>query len=863
MRRKILIRAVVVLAAIWIILLGLIYISGEKYRDTAISILKTHIDTHLNTEILIRRDDIHVNLLKRFPNVVIELKNILIKSSANTKLSDFNFSGRDTLLFAENISLIFNVKSFFTKNYLLRKIEIHRARLNILGDRAGNFNYQVFKKSQSNESQDTLKIDINDIEIRDMILYYCDINSGVTTSGNIQKAKLSGSYSESDLFITCFIEAEKFNLWSKSTRIMADEKLNLTTEVQKKGSVYSFTQGNITLSGIQLNAGGIYNYSDKSYEFTAKCRSASFQKLNNSWLNHYIKGISLKPAGGKISIGIFISEKGTSNPFVNLDFYINQGVLRQHEKKVKIEDLYVKGSYTNGQHRNSSTTQLNIDSLHFRSGESELFISGSISNFNSPAIQAKIRGNLELEKLNILPSVDSHIELEGNLNTDITVFGVLPRFNNITSKDIRKITLQGNILLEQALFKPRDKAIPSAMITGTINLKNLSEIGLNQVQITTGNTDLLISGNVTNLPLFTSDRSQFPVYRCNVKSNEFHVEDFLLRSGDEGMDTTRFIFPDSMIVYADIQLNSFGFGKFQANKVTGNLFYYPKTIEIEDFSMQSQGGTIKSHISIAQTGESILTTADANLTHVDISELFYAFNEFGQSVITHQYIGGAFSGHAEASALWDLMMNPIYNKLYIQSDFTIENGELINYQPLMGLSDYIAVEELKHIKFDDLHASVLVKDEKVTLDQTTINSSAISIKASGEHDFENRYTYKFQVHLADVLWKKAKKRKPQNTEFGYVVNDDRERTILPLVITGKDTVFNVSYDKKTAAALFRNKLKKEKQEWEELVTPDSSSQKENNPLPVEWEEDVKNDKKENHKTKDDKQNEFQIEWDDD
>ena len=104
MNKRVLIRIVLALAALWIVLLCLIYISGEKYRDHAISILKSHLDEYLLTEIQIKKDNIHVSLLKKFPYAVIDLKDILIKSSPDFNQSDFHTASGDTLLFAKTIS---------------------------------------------------------------------------------------------------------------------------------------------------------------------------------------------------------------------------------------------------------------------------------------------------------------------------------------------------------------------------------------------------------------------------------------------------------------------------------------------------------------------------------------------------------------------------------------------------------------------------------------------------------------------------------------------------------------------------------------------------------------------------------------
>ncbi len=222
---------------------------------------------------------------------------------------------------------------------------------------------------------------------------------------------------------------------------------------------------------------------------------------------------------------------------------------------------------------------------------------------------------------------------------------------------------------------------------------------------------------------------------------------------------------------------------------------------------------------------------------------------------------------AQVDAAWTNRLETLNDQLRIHAKLGIDQGELIQYPTLMCLSDFIAVEELQDIHFDHLETVVDVANEKVFIGPTRINSSALTLNASGEHDFQNRYTYRFQVYLADVLWKRAQRNKPVNTEFGYEVDNEDHGMMIPLKLTGIDTSFRVSYDRETARINLKEKLNQERNTWKQLLEKPGEAEKVSGEQPIlETDESQAGEKahilkKTQEKTKS-SEPEFRVIWDD-
>jgi hypothetical protein len=126
-----------------------------------------------------------------------------------------------------------------------------------------------------------------------------------------------------------------------------------------------------------------------------------------------------------------------------------------------------------------------------------------------------------------------------------------------------------------------------------------------------------------------------------------------------------------------------------------------------------------------------------------------------------------------------------------------------------------------------------------------------------------------QVQLSDILWNKAKRKKAENTEFGYVVDDGLGKTTIPLVIKGEEKEFEVYYDKKKSGSTFRAKVMEEKEEFKRLLKSDKREENagEEQNIRLEWDDDslnlIQSEMEDNNQDQqEDEKQEFIIEWED-
>jgi hypothetical protein len=138
----------------------------------------------------------------------------------------------------------------------------------------------------------------------------------------------------------------------------------------------------------------------------------------------------------------------------------------------------------------------------------------------------------------------------------------------------------------------------------------------------------------------------------------------------------------------------------------------------------------------------------------------------------------------------------------------VEKGELIDFKPLLSLSRFVQVDELRHVRFQDLQSNINISDRVVTIPKTTIRNSALNLEAWGTHSFDNQIDYHIQLLISELL---AKKRKNKDSEFGPVANDPENRRMAHIRMKGPIDDPTITYDRQGLKAKIAADIKSEKQ----------------------------------------------------
>ncbi len=872
---KILKRIGIIVGVLIIIFISAGIIISVTYEDTAIKYLKKYLDKHLITEIEV--DKINFSLFKNFPNASVELKNIMARSTLNFTASDFGERDTETLLVAENIFFEFKLIKILSGIYILRNIHINNGKLTALIDKAGNCNYNIWIPGD-NKPGSSFEIDLQSLTFTDLEFNILNLKDNYSLTAFSNKTSLNGNLSNSlsTLFLRGSINLHSFNLNDKN--IIQNKEIFIESDLLYQKDYYKIGKGKLKSENIVFNISGDYKKDvPPKINLIISSHKTQLSKLSLLFPN-YLKSLKKEfSLYGKTNFRAVISGNMSANynPHISTEFDVSNGAIVNKRTKEKLSGITLIGKYSNGKDNNDITSSIKINNFNSSTKNSKLYGNFYIRNFNSPFIELKLNGDIFLEELQKFINIDTLEYINGTINTEMEFQGTLSGISKITKEDFLGLNKKCTINITDANFGLAGSKFDFENINGEILIKE--DVKFKNVSFLIKENDFLVNGTFNNVFEFIFLENNYLTFDADINSTSVNLETLLF---DQSENTSRNrnsgkLSSKKIFFNFNLSIENFAYKKFHATNISSTINYQPGLITLKSFSFNSFNGVSKGNGAILRQPDNFIIQCQSQLESIDIKKLFYSFNNFGQDFILDTNLKGDLSGEISFSAMWDKGYKLVSESVNADCKINIRNGELIEFKPLIGLSNFIDVEELRHVQFKNLNNEILIKDKTIVIPEMDIYSSALNISALGIHRFDNSYDYRITVSLTDILFKKARKKRQEIDNFGIIEDDGIGKISVPLRIVGKNDKYNSSFDKQTALDDIKKNINEEKKTIKNIIQEEFSisdkknkqnvNSPDNKQVNILWED--QNNKKdvifESREINENNNPEFIIEWDDD
>lgn len=770
------------------------------------------LNKHLQSEVVINTHNIHFSLLKHFPNASLSFEQFKIKESFP--------AGQDYFAEVGKLSLIFSPLDLIKGNYTIHKIAIENADIRMVTDAKGNINYMFWKSvPSSTKTTSDFKINLKDISLSKVRLLYDDHQAGFKTDLDIAKAKLSGKFSEEKFDLSANADLLAHELNFGSFKAITNKELSLKTilEVNNTEDRYVIKHGHLNLGKAAFAiAGQAQNLKEGvNLDFNVKGDETNIQTLLALLPTEYANYFKDYESEGKILFDANIKGMASSSkiPSIDVEFGIKQGTIQQKGKNLALKSVNFNGKYTNGKSRNNISSVLEIKDFKAQLNGRDITADLTLKDFDNPFLQLMIKANVNLSDVKNFITVENITDMGGELSLDAAFQGRIKDLNTLNS--ISKTSMTGKMLIRNVLIQSTKQPLAYKDMNGQFIFDG-NNLLIDNFQGIYGSTDFLLNGAFKNLASWLFLSKQDLITDVSLQCKLFRLDDFMTETSSGNDTSYQFSFPAFMVCRMQLQANQFEYGKMVANNLRAKIFAQNGKANLDNIQFNTMGGSVTATGNIEQMPNGNLkTNFDANLSRIDVTQLFYQMDNFGQEYFTDNHIKGKLKAHIEYSSQWKPNLDADLSSIIAKAEVGIENGEINNFDPLIRMGKFLKISSLNHLIFDHLSNTISIRDQKILIPQMDISSSAMNMSIAGSHTFDNYMDYKLRMNVSQLLFGK---KKDYESEFGTITVDEKGGLNLFLTMKGPASDPKISYDAKSSFSNLKQGFKQEKNELKSIFT---------------------------------------------
>lgn len=780
--------------------------AGFLYIIRHESLLKQTLLNNLNPylKVPIRASKMELTLFRTFPALSVVFSDVVVPPASPE-------DPEDTLLYASRIYFKFNLFDLYAGRYDFRRIKIEKASLRIKIDPTGNGNYEIWNTTDT--SSPVLKL--TEVFMENLDISYLDMRSRVELTGRVLSLLSDGRFEKSrlDLFVDAKIKSTNITYRDIPYVQAADLLIKTSLAYNPDKDYFYFSNGIATLGG-QLTAQLDGRIEPEVYEINLIAPdfilTDALVLIPATWQKAIEK---LNPNGRCRGVAAIRGEKGkTASIVAGLELESGSFKLNDSEEPVIIEKL--KTSYKVGPGFNFGG-EWTMDTLSLRSDENFIHMQGSVKDITRPKISAKMLGNLAVKNLMAHLNIPNLSNAAGKINFRAHYHARLEHFDHLFRPTAHKGNWDAHINLRDGAFGYDIPKIDIHQIDASV-LINGNDLEVSQLNFRRLDTDVSFIGVLYGFwQMFLEKQTGNLIGEMN--AGEVNLAEWLPLFESTDGDSAAVAYK----IYAEIRANiqKVKYLEFEAKDFGGNIKYNQSNWVANPVLADVFGGQFRGKIRLSPDSTGHRLSSVSSLKNVEISSLFRAFNDFGQKELNHRQIQGIANAEVIADLRFDKHMNLLPAKAEMQADLFVRNGRLLEYQTLQAISDYFGKnpilrkvfkaqslsQRLRDVQFEQLSHHIEVKNQRVIIPQLTLRTNILDINVSGEHHFDLRYTYRFDLDISDLMTDRG----PVSTEEGEVVDDGTGRLRVFLLMTGDKNSSEIQIDK-ASRSLYKSTKRKER-----------------------------------------------------
>ncbi len=819
-----LLKLIKIAAAIFISLVIIGILIGEIFGSKIKQLVVAEINKQLKVEVKVN-GEIDFSVITNFPFASVSFNQVEVLES---------FVGsKSNLLETEKISLLFNLLDLWRGDYTIYKIVIGKGKLNIAINEKGEANYLILKQT-ADTSLSSVKIKIDEIVFTDLATLYTDDLHNQLYDFQIHNGTIQGEFESNISKLSLKASMLCRHLFISSDDYLQQKEMSISTQIvlNMKLEEYEFSNTKINIENFDCTINGKVKQKKQStlidFVFAGdKISIASFAGLLPEQYAKYIseyKSTGQLLLNGKVN-GEFSNKK---NPNVSIALVVKDATIKHQKSNATFEQVNFDAQFSNGINRNFKSSIINFKKASAQLNGKPLNFNLEIRNFIKPYIDVQINTVFNAADIYQMLNLPGLEKASGEIKLNKCFYSG-PVSQLTASPDFDAVKSGGEILFTNCALKYN--GIEYTEVNGVLKLEN-GNLNVEKLSAKTQTSDFNISGKCSRFltALFnSSDKNKhavkiatqliFTADKLNV--NEFNQNRLSEQSGESG-ETVIANLLEMITGHIQFKINHFKYDKFNAHQFSGAIVCKDQQIYFSNVSLNAEKGRalINAQLNFSNWNKVQLEGTFAG-TDIDINQLFYEFNSWGQTEITDKNLKGILTTNLVLKAGWN--KNEFdYDQLVVLADVDIRKGELNYFEPMKSLSAFVKISELENIRFSQLKNQIAIRNSTISFPVMNIYTNALNLEISGTHTFDNMIDYRIKLNMLQLL---SNKLKNKNNFYPEALEQNKEG-LLFLYVTMKGPAGDpiIKYDKKTVKEKIKLDVQLEKQNLKTILQQEFNAQ---------------------------------------
>lgn len=777
------------------------------FEDKVQAVLIARLNEELNTRVEIGRIDF--SLIRNFPDASLSISDVIAHHSTPYK-------GAGQLLVAQRIAFRFSLFDLFSGNYGIKRIDLENGAISILRDGNGNINYNLLKPSEGRTQEDN-GFRLNKLSARNIQVIYNDALTDISTGFLMNSGLISGDFQSGQYDLSTDAELQMQSFIANGVNWIENRPVNceFVMHVDRDKGIFEFKKAELLVSNLAMSVSGkYYDTENPRIDVSLKGKDLDIRSMLSLLPPKYEDKIREYSSSGIFYCDAQITgETGAGKlPKLSGSFGIRNGTIKQKKSGISLSDVNIDGWFESD--KTHPVLDLKQLSFSMRGGK----VSGScmIKGFEKPYVRLNAEAGLDLAEVREFIAPEHVPSMSGTARLKIQLTGSAESLKSGNGRP--NYTASGSLNISKGAFNLKNDTMHYSGVNGSFRFNNNSLI-IEHFEGLAGRSDFTVSGRLDNVFDYIFSESGVLTVNAGISSKLVFLDELFQRKAATAAENVyRFEISPRLNLKVAARVNQLQFRKFTAGMIAGDFTVNERMLRAEHLSFQTMKGRVNMRGVIDGTRQQQLRfSCNAELKQVDIQQLFFECENFGQTVMKDENIRGKVDADIVLSALSDNTLQIDPASVTCKSRLVISKGELIQFEPLTVLGRFVSLDELKQVKFSELRNEIEIKNSVVIIPLMDVTSSAMNISVSGRHGFDNNIDYRVRLLLSEVLSGKAKRAKKENAEFGVEVDDGLGRTSLFLSMKGPIDNPKIAYDGKGAREKMKNDMAKEKQNLKQTL----------------------------------------------